>query len=631
MVIEKHCTILKKPQELGCVNILKFPMFIVNTCSIANRLGVILLIIFSYSTASSFSCGSIDKKVSFATEQWHGEVTPSTLLVKASKIMEKNMIVLADTPMHLGSVTELICDKSNASWYYPEYGIKIKLSLQEERLVFHIESNKEQELIFPRSGNTLESQAIIYPSSEGLFIPQHDKFWQKQLLNTQLQVNESLTMPFWGIYHDAGSTVYILHDDLDSELSFKLSLDQKIYVQLAHKFYKTDNINIPEFKLSIAIGEKSPIAPALEYKKYLLSKGKLETLQEKAIANKNIEKLYGALHIYLWGTGRTQEAIDKLYDLGLHNLWLGYDQDERIGGNLVTKELIQKATSLGYLIGPYDSFHTMENPKNARSINSIFPGHYPQSCIINKDGKVNVGFGGVGCHLGSAALAAEHPKNKTIYKRIDSFANTGINSYFLDCDATGELFNDYSPLHPMTQSQDRINRIERMNYISLSKKLVLGSETAAWWAVPYIAFAHGNLSVHNSIHWSFSKKHDQYGKYWPPARPEIFFKPVEAPIDYIKARYEPKYRVPLFQAVFHQSIITTDRWEISHMKLANIVQNRELLELLYGVPSIWSLDLLDINKYREKLKKLYQFFAPIHKVIVSEELKERNAPRKLEQ
>ncbi len=348
----------------------------------------------------------------------------------------------------------------------------------------------------------------------------------------------------------------------------------------------------------------------------------LKTLQEKALTNKNIEKLYGALHIYLWGTGRTKEAIDKLYALELKNLWLGYDQDPRKDNNLISNGFIGKAISMGYLIAPYDSFHTMEDPVKARGINSIFLGHYPKSCIINKDGKVNIVFGGHGCHLSSASLVAEHPKNKTIYNRIDSFLNTGINSYFLDCDATGELFNDYSPIHPMTKSQDRINRIERMNYMAADKKLVLGSETAAWWAVPYIAFAHGNLSVHNSIHWSFSKMRKEYGGYWPDSRPAFFFKPVNAPDYYIKARYDPRYRVPLFQTVFHQSIVTTDRWEISHMKITNAIKNRELLELLYGVPSIWSLDLLDINKYGDNLKKLYRFFAPIHKVIASEELKE---------
>ncbi|WP_375327229.1 glycoside hydrolase [Candidatus Tisiphia endosymbiont of Nemotelus uliginosus] len=589
---------------------------------IIKKLIIILSIIFSYSSALSFTCENGDNKIVFENDKWQGEVNASTLLVKARQITEKNLRIVADTPMYLGHITGLVCDKKNARWHYPKLGITIKLSQQENRLIFHIESNKEQALIFPRSGNTLESWAIIYPSSEGLFIPQQDKFWQKQLVGTTLQVNESMTMPFWAIYYGTDSIVYILHDDLNSELSFKLSLDNKIYVQLEHNFYKANKSKIPAFEFSITFGDKSPIAPALEYKKYLLSQEKIKTLHEKALVNKNIEKLYGALHIYLWGSGRTLAAINKLYTLGLKNLWLGYDQDERTGDNLITKELIEKAISLGYLIGPYDSFHTVENPVNARSINSIFPGHYPQSCIINKDGQVNIGFGGVGCHMSSAALVAQHPKNKTIYKRIDRFVNTGINSYFLDCDATGELFNDYSPLHPMTQAQDRINRSDRMQYISLNKKLVLGSETAAWWAVPYIAFAHGNLSVHNSIHWGFAKKRDLYGKYWPPARPEFFFKSINAPAPYIKARYNPKYRIPLFQAVFHQAIITTDRWEIPHMKFANAVQNRALLELLYGVPSIWSLDLLDINKYSNKLKKLYQFFSPIHKVIVSEELTE---------
>ncbi len=161
-----------------------------------------------------------------------------------------------------------------------------------------------------------------------------------------------------------------------------------------------------------------------------------------------------------------------------------------------------------------------------------------------------------------------------------------------------------------------------MNHIASEKKLVLGSETATWWAVPYLTFAHGNFSVHNSIHWEFSKKREQYGKYWPSNRPEFFFKTINAPKDYIKARYNPQYRIPLFQVVYHQSIVTTDRWEISHMKIINALQTRELLELLYGVPAIWSLDLADINKYGDYLKKLYQFFAPIHQAIATEELRE---------
>lgn len=578
-----------------------------------------VIIIACYSTALSFSCTEDGKKVLFGNHSWWGEVDPTNLLVSASKKNAKTVMVLADTPMHLGKVTELICDRKNASWYYPDLGIKVKLSMQDDRLVFNIDSNKEQVLIFPRSGKT-ESEAIIYPNSEGLFIPTQDEFWRKQLVNSGLQVHENMTMPFWGIYYDNASVTYILHDDLDNELQFKLSPEQKIYVQLEHQF-KANN-DIAPFELSIILGDKSPIAPALEYKKYLLSKGPLETLQQKALTNKNIEKLYGALHIYLWGSGRTIEAIDKLYALGLKNLWLGYDQDPRTSNQLVTKELIEKAVSLGYLIGPYDSFHTMEDPINARSINGIFPGLYPESCIINKDGTMNIGFQGVGCHLSSAALVKELPRNKTIYQRIDDFINTGINSYFLDCDATGELFDDYSPSHPMTKSQDRLNRIERMNHIASKKKLVLGSETSSWWAVPSLAFAHGNLSVHNAIHWQLTKKRDQYGRFWPPERPGIFFKSIKASDDYIKARYDPQYRLPLFQAVYHQSIVTTDRWEISHMKIANAIKNRELLELLYGVPSIWALDLADIKKYSNNLKKLYQFFAPIHKAIATEELTE---------
>ena len=43
------------------------------------------------------------------------------------------------------------------------------------------------------------------------------------------------------------------------------------------------------------------------------------------------------------------------------------------------------------------------------------------------------------------------------------------NSWFIDCDATGEIYDDYSAKHITTQEQDLKARLQRMDYISQEK------------------------------------------------------------------------------------------------------------------------------------------------------------------
>jgi len=81
-------------------------------------------------------------------------------------------------------------------------------------------------------------------------------------------------------------------------------------------------------------------------------------------------------------------------------------------------------------------------------------------------------------------------------------------------------------------------------------------------------------------------------------------------------------RVPLFQAVFHDSVVTTDRWEMPLMKAPSVVVPRTLLALLYGVPTIWNLDRKALREHGPRLAALARFFAPLHRRIVTLPLEE---------
>ena len=223
------------------------------------------------------------------------------------------------------------------------------------------------------------------------------------------------------------------------------------------------------------------------------------------------------------------------------------------------------------------------------------------------------GFQGHGLQLSSQAL--KRAKTPFVADRITSAVKTGANSYFVDSDAYGDFFDDHDPMHPMTPSVDRENRIQRLQYISRERGLVLGSESAVAWSVPFLHFTHGPETPHTSFLWDLHKQKDVFGGWWPPERPPIFFKQMQADPQFVRAEYDPSCRIPLYQAVFHDSIVATDRWESSLLKFKNLIRERSLMTLLYGVPTIWNLDLKTLRSDGQRLKKLYSFFSPIHKRI----------------
>ena len=350
-------------------------------------ISIIVLVFMPFTATASFSV-SKNNTLLFETKTWSGEIDPVNLAVKAIR-NKTDPIMLADCPTKLGEVQNFTIEDQKASWYYPFNDIKVTSFIQDERIILKFETTKAQKLIFPRTGIDKTTKALIYPEGEGLFIPIDDQFWKKELARSQLNTHGELSMPFWGHYHDSGTSTFILRDDLNSTLH--ILENKNLYIQLEHQFKKIGNYFAP-FEINIVLGEDSPIEPSLQYRKYLSEKGELKILKEKSKQNKEIEKLYGAIHIYLWGDGRDLIALNKIKELGINKAWLGYDQDPRTNEHLVTPEFIKTAINSGYLIGPYDSFHTMEDPMKANSINTIFKDLYPSACIINQDNKINIGF-----------------------------------------------------------------------------------------------------------------------------------------------------------------------------------------------------------------------------------------------
>src|SRR5262249_39246670 len=75
----------------------------------------------------------------------------------------------------------------------------------------------------------------------------------------------------------------------------------------------------------------------------------------------------------------------------------------------------------------------------------------------------------------------------------------------------------------------------------------------------------------------------------------------------------PRFRLPLFETVFHDSVVATHHWSWPSLKTRDQAKTVELLELLYQVPPLYHLNIAEFEKRKPQIKRHYDFFSPLHR------------------
>ena len=268
-------------------------------------------------------------------------------------------------------------------------------------------------------------------------------------------------------------------------------------------------------------------------------------------------------------------------------------------------ELVESAADLGYLIASYDSYHSIHEPGKEQWITARFEDQtlYENAAVTDKNGEKESGFQGVGRKLNPVLSI---PAVKSRMEEIMS-NNLPFNSWFIDCDATGEIYDDYTPEHMTTQEQDLAARLERMSLIRDQYDFVIGSEGGNDFAASVIAFAHGiELPTFAWMDEDMkSNKDSEYyiGRYYNPSGgvAEHFSKRIPVKQQYRAVFLDPQYDIPLFKLVYHDSVITSYHWDWSTFKIQGATQDRMLREILYDVPPLYHLDQEQWEEYKEDI------------------------------
>ncbi|HTL29029.1 MAG TPA: glycoside hydrolase [Tepidisphaeraceae bacterium] len=311
-----------------------------------------------------------------------------------------------------------------------------------------------------------------------------------------------------------------------------------------------------------------------------------------------------------WGDGISTKMIDQLAEAKIDRAWLGGDSALAL---IRHPNVADRAQELGYVIGYYDSYHSIHAPgtpdtwETAQFDQKLFD----IGGIMKADGTFRRGFKQKGRLL--SPIAARPYVEKRVTEQMKA---THANSIFIDCDAFGDIFDDYSPSHPATQFDDMSARVARMGWMRDTFKAVVGSEGGVWYAADTIHFAHGMTT--GVIGWGDKDLTDKQspwylGSYYPPDGPAVFLKSAPMKDAYIKLHVDPRYRLPLYEAAFHDSIIATHHWSAGTLKFSDVLDARVATELLYNVPPLYHLNLAEWKKHKDFISKQFAFFSPLHR------------------
>ncbi|MBU3108289.1 glycoside hydrolase [Clostridium gasigenes] len=322
-----------------------------------------------------------------------------------------------------------------------------------------------------------------------------------------------------------------------------------------------------------------------------------------------------------WGNSKTTDVLEDINKSGIEKMWIGLDDWNE---GFIKPKLVEKANELGYLIGTYDSYHSIHKPGEEGWETASFKDNslYENATVINKDGKINVGFQGKGRKLNPTLSLP------SVKERVTGILDTGVkfNSWFIDCDATGEIADDYSPKHTTTQEEDLKARLERMEYIRDEKNMVVGSEGGNDFASKTIAFAHGiETPAFSWIDPDMNKnKESKYyvGRYYSAngGVPEVFAKQIPVKDKYKRIFMDSTYTIPLYKLVYNDSVITAYHWLWGTFKVEDEVKNRMMYEVLYNVPPLYHVDKNEWEKHKEEMISHTKVWSDFSKKAITKEM-----------
>lgn len=321
-----------------------------------------------------------------------------------------------------------------------------------------------------------------------------------------------------------------------------------------------------------------------------------------------------------WASSATTDIIQDMKTSGIDKAWIGLDNWDTAYAN---PNIISKGKKLGYLIATYDSYHSIHEKGKEQWNTAAFEDEtlYERGTVSNINGEKIPGFNNVGRKL-NPLFSFDEVQNRT-----GRLIGNGLsfNSWFIDTDATGEVYDDYSLDHLTSKEEDIEARLKRMSYIRDTKNMVIGSEGGNDFASPVISFAHGlELPPFSWLDKDMKDENSEYfiGKYYSTTGgvPDNFGKQIPVK-NYLKHLFlDINFDVPLYKLVYNNSVISSYHWDWSTLKIKGEIENRMLREVTYNIPPMYHLDAKNWEKWKSTIVVHHKIWSAFNKKAIQHDM-----------
>ncbi|MEM1515357.1 MAG: glycoside hydrolase [Thermoproteota archaeon] len=494
-------------------------------------------------------------------------------------------------------------------WWLTRCNFTAILTLNDERPEMSVEVQMSStvkmhpelvSLVFPPPLNSSSRDFIVLPYAEGVIFPSYD--WR--LHDTFPYFGYKVTMGWAGVTDLNKGYMIILDTPFDAGFKIESSY-QSPYMSIAPVIYGQKGYFSYQRKFTyVFISEGGYISMAKRYREFAKEKGYVKTLREKSRENGNIDKLIGAVDLWVLNKElQTEEFFKELRAFGVDKAVISLEGSWRPLINF--SKMVKFINSLGYLVGRYDIYTDVWNPADNPPEWARTEG-FPDDVVVLWNGELCKGWV---IKLGARRYQGYYLCSKTHCKvaRERVSQDLALNNYtarFIDVETASQLWECYNPNHPTTREEDAQARVE---LLSLMKTfgLVVGSEEAREWAFTVTDYGEGTMTI---------KIAPEAGYDW--------MTPVNNPgKEYFELNVYGIYRVPLRSLVYHDVHVATWYTGDGATKVPDAWVKKDLLNILYGTMPLWMpINLEFWNKHRSLFLKSYQNVCTVFRQVGYDEM-----------
>lgn len=365
------------------------------------------------------------------------------------------------------------------------------------------------------------------------------------------------------------------------------------------------------------------VAQCKTYRDYFRAKHPVQTLREKQEKMPAIGKMLGAPHIYVWDTAREAGFARDMKTAGIDKALILWNANHTPYPEPGYDELLKE---LGYGTGGYELFsdlhkrdtayyeHDWQGPRRYRY--TAYPGLFNELVTRKKDGSTNFNQFG---HTACPSVMLPHIENR-VSRTLKEYPH---ECFFVDVYQANGLFECYSKEHPLTREGYADALMQNLKYLEDTYGQYTGGEWGADFAVPHSIFVHGMMTLQRTWFGSDIDREGTiyyYGNWRNNSRPSIMLGTRTAPDTYLQYSINEYTRVPLYELVHHDAVVTSWRWEDGNHHTPEIWWKKDLFNILYGSAPLWSIDRDRWEAYRTTFIESYRTVCPWLQKIAYDEM-----------